>query len=107
MTMLSVLLTSTLNILYSLVMLQADKQVKDIRRTSHAQTGTVFVPDGFAEMLISPRNFAENVGIKFHTPEEFFLGEAPRPFTRTFEPSGYLTSASAATGERLIQLLKL
>ncbi|KUJ12099.1 PNK3P-domain-containing protein [Mollisia scopiformis] len=37
----------------------------------------------------SDRNFAHNVGIKFHTPEEFFLGESPRPFTRTFEPSEY------------------
>ncbi|KAH7356726.1 polynucleotide kinase 3 phosphatase [Rhexocercosporidium sp. MPI-PUGE-AT-0058] len=38
----------------------------------------------------SDRNFAHNVGIKFYTPEEYFLGEAPRPFTRTFDPSEYL-----------------
>lgn len=39
------------------------------------------------------RNFAENVGITFKTPEEFFLEESPRPFTRTFDPSGYITEA--------------
>ncbi|CZS90504.1 related to bifunctional polynucleotide phosphatase/kinase [Rhynchosporium agropyri] len=38
----------------------------------------------------SDRNFADNVGIKFYTPEEYFLGEAPRPFTRTFDPNEYL-----------------
>ncbi|RKF53944.1 Bifunctional polynucleotide phosphatase/kinase [Erysiphe neolycopersici] len=37
----------------------------------------------------SDRNFAENVGIKFATPEEYFLGEKQRPFLRNFEPSTY------------------
>ena len=36
------------------------------------------------------RNFAANVGIAFHTPEEFFRGEAVRPFARTFNPRDYL-----------------
>lgn len=44
----------------------------------------------------SDRNFADNVGLKFYTPEEFFLGEAPRPFTRTFEPSAYLEDSEKA-----------
>jgi len=44
--------------------------------------------------LTESRNFAENVGIRFYTPEEFFLQESPRPFTRTFEPSEYLTRAT-------------
>lgn len=48
-------------------------------------------------MFTQDRNLAENIGIKFQTPEEFFLGEAPRPFTRTFEPSDYLP-VSAAEG---------
>jgi bifunctional polynucleotide phosphatase/kinase len=41
------------------------------------------------------RNFADNVGITFKTPEEFFLDEAPRPFTRTFDPFGYITEAES------------
>jgi len=35
---------------------------------------------------------ASNVGIKFQTPEEFFLEEEPRPFARTFDPASYLAT---------------
>lgn len=38
----------------------------------------------------SDRDFAANVCIKFHTPEEFFLDQAPRPFTRAFNPQAYI-----------------
>lgn len=41
----------------------------------------------------SDRDFAANVGISFHTPEEYFLGEAAKPFTRPFSPSAYLEGA--------------
>ena len=37
----------------------------------------------------SDRNFAHNVGIEFKTPEEFFLGQAPREFQRDIELSRY------------------
>lgn len=42
----------------------------------------------------SDRDFAANVGIAFHTPEEYFLGEAAKPFTRAFEPSTYLVEGA-------------
>lgn len=32
-------------------------------------------------------DLAQNIGIKFLTPEEFFLGERARPFKRDFEPA--------------------
>ena len=38
----------------------------------------------------SDRDFAMNVGIGFMTPEEFFLGEEAKPFTRSFDPAAYL-----------------
>lgn len=45
----------------------------------------------------SDRNFAKNVGLKFYTPEEYFLGEAPREFMRTVEPSAYLQTDGEAS----------
>lgn len=46
------------------------------------------------------RDLAANVGIRFQTPEEFFLDDPPEPFARPFEPAIYLgyleESASAA-----------
>ncbi|KND89068.1 Bifunctional polynucleotide phosphatase/kinase, partial [Tolypocladium ophioglossoides CBS 100239] len=48
----------------------------------------------------SDRNFAHNVGIAYKTPEEFFLGHAPRVFRRDFDlanyPFGGEASCSAA-----------
>ncbi|KAF2085872.1 PNK3P-domain-containing protein [Saccharata proteae CBS 121410] len=38
----------------------------------------------------SDRDFASNVGIRYMTPEEYFLGEEPKPFKRDFEPAAYL-----------------
>ncbi|KAI4864265.1 PNK3P-domain-containing protein [Hypoxylon rubiginosum] len=37
----------------------------------------------------SDRNFAHNVGIAYKTPEEFFLGEPPREFSRDFDLATY------------------
>ncbi|KAJ4146205.1 DNA kinase/phosphatase Pnk1 [Fusarium falciforme] len=47
-------------------------------------------PNGAAtakDFSCSDRNFAHNVGIKYQTPEEFFLGEKPRSFARDFDLS--------------------
>ncbi|KAL2270641.1 hypothetical protein VTJ83DRAFT_12 [Remersonia thermophila] len=35
------------------------------------------------------RDLAHNIGIKYQTPEEFFLGEEPREFARDFDPSHF------------------
>ena len=47
----------------------------------------------------SDRDLAANIGIKYESPEEFFLGEAPRPFARSFDPARYLdrTIAESST----------
>ncbi|KAG7284621.1 hypothetical protein NEMBOFW57_009226 [Staphylotrichum longicolle] len=37
----------------------------------------------------SDRNLAHNIDIKYQTPEEFFLGEEPRNFTRDFDLSNF------------------
>jgi bifunctional polynucleotide phosphatase/kinase len=41
-------------------------------------------------MLIRSRDFAANVGIRFHTPEEYFLQEEVKPFVRSFDPAVFL-----------------
>ncbi|KAF2399083.1 putative DNA 3'-phosphatase Tpp1 [Trichodelitschia bisporula] len=38
----------------------------------------------------SDRGFSENVGIPFKTPEEFFLSQPTRPWSRDFDPKAYL-----------------
>ncbi|KAB5527941.1 polynucleotide kinase 3 phosphatase-domain-containing protein [Coniochaeta sp. 2T2.1] len=50
-------------------------------RKAFLQNGKA-VPKDFS---CSDRNLAENIGIRFKTPEEFFLGENPRDFARDFD----------------------
>ncbi|KAK1908399.1 hypothetical protein P3342_009248 [Pyrenophora teres f. teres] len=45
----------------------------------------------------SDRDFAANVGISFHTPEEYFRHEEPRPFVRAFEPTAYIGERAEQT----------
>ncbi|UPX17183.1 DNA kinase/phosphatase Pnk1, variant 2 [Ascochyta rabiei] len=35
------------------------------------------------------RDFAANVGLPFHTPEEYFLQQSPSPFGRSFDPTTF------------------
>jgi len=43
-----------------------------------------------ADFSCSDRDMASNVGITFHTPEEFFLQQEAKPFARLFDPTSYL-----------------
>ena len=45
----------------------------------------------------SDRDFAANVGIRYESPEGFFLGEDPRPFLRSFEPAEYMDHVLATS----------
>ncbi|OTB04071.1 hypothetical protein M426DRAFT_262551 [Hypoxylon sp. CI-4A] len=51
-----------------------------------SKTGAAAVAKDFS---CSDRNFAHNVGIAYTTPEEYFLGEAPREFAREFDLASY------------------
>ncbi|KAI9848171.1 MAG: hypothetical protein M1837_000845 [Sclerophora amabilis] len=51
---------------------------------------------GTKDFACSDRNFAANVGIAFHTPEEYFLHETTQEFSRQFDPVEYLANTSEA-----------
>lgn len=50
----------------------------------------------------SDRDFASNAGIGFKTPEEFFLDEEPKPFSRNLEPSDHLNDAPPTDMEPIV-----
>ncbi|KAL2133750.1 hypothetical protein VTI74DRAFT_1732 [Chaetomium olivicolor] len=54
-------------------------------RTAHLK-GVNAVAKDFS---CSDRNLAHNIGIKYQTPEEFFLGEEPRDFSRDFDLANF------------------
>lgn len=54
-------------------------------RTVELKEGSI-TPKDFS---CSDRNLAHNIGIKYQSPEEFFLGEKPRAFTRDFDLANF------------------
>lgn len=51
------------------------------------------IGDGGVDFSVSDRNFAQNLGLTFLTPQEYFLKEEKRPFVRSFDPSSYTSLA--------------
>lgn len=60
----------------------------------HALIGMIF-QHHISVVLKHPRDLAANIGLKFYTPEEYFLREDPEPFQRLFEPARYLGDQGA------------
>ncbi|KAI9748470.1 MAG: hypothetical protein M4579_007214 [Chaenotheca gracillima] len=58
--------------------------------------------DAVKDFSCSDRDFAANVGIAFYTPEEYFLHEAPRGYSRKFEPAEYLSTTSEASIDKAV-----
>jgi len=46
------------------------------------------------------RDFAANIGIKFQTPEEFFLNEEEKVFTRAFDPVLHLNTVTVSNQDQ-------
>ncbi|KAJ4987269.1 polynucleotide kinase 3 phosphatase [Stagonosporopsis vannaccii] len=43
------------------------------------------------------RDFAANVGLTFHTPEEYFLQQTPQPFARSFDPTAFVNKKAESS----------
>lgn len=54
-------------------------------RIATVNTGSGAAHAAAKDFSCSDRNLAHNIGIKYQTPEEFFLGEKPRDFSREFD----------------------
>ncbi|KAK6518859.1 hypothetical protein TWF281_003550 [Arthrobotrys megalospora] len=64
---------------------------------------SVFVGDAAGrkgDFSAGDRKFAENLGLKFLTPEELFLGEKPLPYELDLDPANYPRSAIAPDFEK-------
>jgi len=58
-------------------------------RTAQLKNSATGAAASAKDFSCSDRNFAYNVGIKYQTPEEFFLGEPARNFMRDFDLEAY------------------
>jgi len=67
-------------------------------------------PDGVKaaakDFSCSDRNFAHNVGIKYLTPEEFFLGEKARSYAREFDLAEHPFNDDAQSGSFAVTFSK-
>ncbi|KAJ4122745.1 DNA kinase/phosphatase Pnk1 [Fusarium equiseti] len=67
-------------------------------------------PDGVKaaakDFSCSDRNFAHNVGIKYLTPEEFFLGEKARSYAREFDLAEHPFNDDAQSGSSAVTFSK-
>lgn len=59
--------------------------------------GSVKASSVAKDFSCSDRNLAHNIGITYKTPEEFFLGEEPREFSRDFDITGFPRQHSDST----------
>lgn len=50
--------------------------------------------------LTTSSHWALNVGINFHTPEEFFLGEAAQEMSHRFDPKNYIADKESGGDKR-------
>ncbi|KAI1506693.1 polynucleotide kinase 3 phosphatase [Biscogniauxia marginata] len=66
-------------------------------RTAQPKSGEKAVAEA-KDFSCSDRNFAHNLGIAYQTPEEFFLGEPAREFTREFDLAAYPYPSDADVG---------
>ncbi|KAL8378095.1 hypothetical protein RB595_008683 [Gaeumannomyces hyphopodioides] len=64
-------------------------------RTAQPVKGAKSLPKDFS---CSDRNLAHNIGIPYQTPEEYFLGQEPRHFTREFDLAHHYFPEHAAEG---------
>ncbi|KAM0352335.1 hypothetical protein ACHAPU_002000 [Fusarium lateritium] len=71
-------------------------------RTATFSKGPNGTPATAKDFSCSDRNFAHNVGIKYVTPEEFFLGDKPRTFAREFDLSEHSFSDDAQSGNSAV-----
>ena len=82
-------------------MREAGRRVQGRGVTIHVATGAAPTTRKRDRMVLTGgRDMAANVGIRFHTPEEYFLKQAATPFVRAFEPSEYVRGPDRPTETR-------
>ena len=71
-------------------MREGEGRSKELPKITHVRIGR-FEGTAVRSFLAEGRSdYASNLGITYHTPEEFFLDERPREFQPVFDPALYL-----------------